>query len=366
MDRLRPFTALLSFVRRNLLWFLIASYALAAIWPGPGDRVRGATLGELPFTSGEFNPTHLLLGVLLFCVGVSIRPEESRQMWRLSRTVVWGVAAAWLVPLLGLAILLGLGACGIGGRGWLAFVTGALVVVAMPPANSASVWSELSGGQAAAAVSIIILGTLLSPLLTPVLLGLSTGVGGDLNGLTPNAAAASLEILVAFVVLPTALGIGVRSLCDALSERWQSTLLTASRAVALAALLMLNYANAAVAAPALMADSSLSPTIIVSSLTVLLCGIVFGLAIGVSRWIGDGDAGRRVGFVYVTAMKNTGAALVLATTFLAHQPLAVLVPVVYTVAQHLAAALTDRLLSLSRAPAGAALTPLRQSSTPSY
>lgn len=366
MDKLRRFADLLSFVRRNLLWFLIASYALAAGWPGPGDVVRGTSLGELPFTRGEFNSTHLLLGVLLFCVGVSIRPEESRQMWRLSRTVVWGVAAAWLIPLLGLALLLGLGACGGGGRSWPAFVTGALLVAAMPPANSSSVWSELSGGQAAAAVSIIILGTLLSPLLTPALLGLSARVGGDLDGLTSAAAATSLEVLVAFVVLPTALGIGVRSLCDALSERWQSALWTASRAVSLAALLTLNYANAAVAAPAIVAETSRAPTIIVFSLTVLWCGIVFGLAIGVSRWLGDGDPGRRVGCVYVTGMKNTGAALVLATTLLAQQPLAVLVPVVYTVAQHLAAALTDRLLSLSRAPAGGALTPLRQSSTPSY
>ncbi len=366
MDRLRRIAELLAFVRRNLLWFLIASYGLAAGWPAPGDLVRGTSLGELPFTSGAFNPTHVLLGVLLFCVGISIRPEESRQMWRLSRTVVWGVAAAWLIPLVGLGMLLSLGVCGINGQGWLAFVTGAMLVAAMPPANSSSVWSELSGGQAAAAVSIIILGTLLSPLLTPVLLGLSARVGGNLDGLTSAAAAMSLEILVAFVVLPTALGIGVRSMCDALSERWQSTLLTASRAVSLAALLMLNYANAAVAAPAIVAESSLLPTLLVSFLTVLWCGIVFGLAIGVSRWICEGDAGRRVGCVYVTGMKNTGAALVLATTLLAHQPLAVLVPVVYTVVQHLAAALTDRLLSLSRAPAGAALTPLRQSSTPSY
>jgi BASS family bile acid:Na+ symporter len=366
MDRLRRIADLLTFVRRNLLWCLIASYGMAAGWPAPGDLIRGTRLGELPFTSGEFNPTHLLLGVLLFCVGVTIRPEESRQMRRLSRTVVWGVAAAWLVPLLALAILLSLGVCGVTGAGWLAFVTGAVLVAAMPPANSSSVWSELSGGQAAAAVSIIILGTLLSPLLTPLLLGLSASVGGDLNGLTPAAAATSLEILVAFVVLPTALGIGVRSLGEALSEQWLAGLLTVSRAVALSALLMLNYANAALAAPALLADSSLPQTIVVASVTVLWCGLVFGLAIGVSRWMNGPDAGRRVGFVYVTSMKNTGAALVLATTLLAHQPLAVLVPVVYTVAQHLAAALTDRLLSLSRAPAGAELTPLRQTSTPSY
>lgn len=366
MDGMRRFADLLAFVRRNLLWFLIACYGLAAGWPTPGDLIRGISLGELPFTSGEFNPTHLLLGVLLFCVGITIRPEETRQMRRLSRIVVWGVAAAWLLPLLGLAILLSLGVCGVMGRGWLAFITGGMLVAAMPPANSSSVWSELSGGQAAAAVSIIILGTLLSPLFTPVLLGLSAGAGGELRGLTPAAAATSLEILVAFVVLPTALGIGVRSLGDALSERWLVGLLTASRAVALWALLTLNYANAAMAAPALVADSSLPQTMVVASLTVLWCGIVFGLAIGVSRWMNGGDAGRRVGFVYVTSMKNTGAALVLATTLLAEQPLAVLVPVVYTVAQHLAAALTDRLLSLSRTPAGAELTPLRQTSTPSY
>lgn len=366
MNTLRIINALALRVRGNLLWFLIAAYGLAAWFPAPGDGLRAIRLGELPFTSGEFNPTHLLLGVLLFCVGMSIHPEESRQMWRMSRTVLGGLAAAWLLPLMGLAATALLVLALPAGTVWPTFVTGALLVAAMPPANSSSVWSELSGGQSAATVAIIILGTLLTPVLTPWILGLAPLLGG-VSALSRPETAMCLEVLIAFVVLPTALGMAVRSLGDALLGGRVTELLAVSRLTSLGALLVLNYANAAAAAPQLTSGGPPSDALTVSLLSLVLCGVVFGLAAAASSWIVGAEAGRRAAFVYVTGMKNTGAALTLAASLLAHQPLVILVPVFYTIAQHLAAAVTDRVATTVRAPLPVeSSTPVRQASTTSY
>lgn len=353
----------LSSVRRNLVWWLVAAYALAVVWPVPGDHLRRLELGELPFSGGGLNPTHLLLAILLFCVGLSMRSEEARNLWRLTRAVVWGVAGSWLVPLAGLGVIAVASSVCLNPTERLVLLSGAVLVMAMPPANSSSVWSELSGGRTAATVTVIILGTALSPVITPLLLGASMQTLGQ--SAWPDAGmAASLEVLVAFVVLPAGLGIVVRSLLESFGSRALEQVLSGSRFASLSSLLLLNYANAAAAVPQLLADGITQPAVTVAVWSVLLCMAVFAVGLIAGRGLASDDVSERLAFVYVTGMKNTGAALVLATTLLDGRPLAVLVPVFYTLAQHLAAALIDRwVASPIRNSADARLG---QATTPSY
>jgi ACR3 family arsenite efflux pump ArsB len=156
--------------------------------------------------------------------------------------------------------------------------------------------------------------------------------------------AGSLEVLTAFVVLPAAIGAACRYLLEAVRPERTAAVLTLVRSTSIVSLLALNYANAAVALPRLALRGLAADALTVAVLSVALCAAVFGIALLVSRG-GRGahsDTGRS--FVYITGMKNTGAALVLAASALGVHPLAALAPVFYTLAQHLAAALTDRLL----------------------
>lgn len=356
-------TMALSSVRRNLIWWLVAAYALAVVWPGPGDHLRRLELGELPFSGGGLNPTHLLLAILLFCVGLSMRSEEARNLWRLSRAVIWGVAGCWLVPLAGLGLIAIAASVCLDSAERIVLLSGAVLVMAMPPANSSSVWSELSGGRTAATVTVIILGTALSPVMTPLVLGASMQTIGQ-TGWLDTGMAASLEVLVAFVVLPAGLGIVVRSLLESFGSRVLERVLSGGRVASLSSLLLLNYANAAAAVPQLLADGITHSALTVALWSVLLCLAVFAVGMVVGRGLAADDVSQRLAFVYVTGMKNTGAALVLATTLLDGRPLAVLVPVFYTLAQHLTAALIDRWVgSPLRQSADARLA---QATTPSY
>lgn len=328
-------------IRRNLIWFLLLAYGMAAFLPAPGNSLRNWQAGELPFSGDPLNFTHLLLGILLFCVGASIRLGAAGSLAAARKSVLAGLVGSWLVPMSGLALLAVSCAPFLSDSVWGAFLIGAAVVVAMPPANSASVWSEMSAGPTACTVAVIVLGTLLCPLMTPVILGLVASASAPV-GLTAAEMSGSLEVLTAFVVLPASAGVAMRLLFESMRPDRVHTALATVRATSLITLLVLNYANAAVALPRLLTHQFVADTLAAAILSFLLCAAVFLVGHGASRMAAAPTSGARLSFVYVVGMKNTGAALVLATSALALHPQAVLIPVFYTIAQHLAAALTDR------------------------
>jgi BASS family bile acid:Na+ symporter len=336
-------SSLIGWGRRNLIWLLVAAFALAAFLPGPGDSLRGTDLGEMPFSGGLLSVTHVLLGVLLFGVGLSIRPGDARELWRIRSSIGWGLAGGWLVPLAALGGMALVAPSILDETTWNAFLIGAAIVVAMPAAHSSSVWSQMSGGPAAATLSVIVLGSLLCPLLTPIVLAAVTASSGDVT-LRSAELIGSLEVLIAFVVLPAAVGVALRGLLEALCGARSAPVLTLAQGASLLALLVLNYANASAAQVRLIAEHYPVESVLVSLMTVLMCAAVFVVAVLSSRALYGTSSGRRLSFVYVTGMKNTGAGLVLATSVLNVAPLAMLVPVLYTISQHLAAAIVDRLL----------------------
>jgi BASS family bile acid:Na+ symporter len=371
MALLRSLTTALTAMRRNLIWFLLATYAVAAVWPERGSELARWSLGSLPFSGEGLRVTHLLLAVLLFCVGIAIRSGDARNLWRFSRTVTLGLIGGWLLPPMVLACCAWLGSAVVGGGEWDAFLIGAILVVAMPAANSSSIWSELCGGQAAAIVTVIVLGTLLTPLAAPLIVSLFTTLMGADHLQIPLSTASLLEVLFAFVMLPVALGIVVRALLDAAVPSGAAMLLHGARVVSLFALLALNYVNASVALPQVVSGARMASAGIVAVLTAGFCSVVFFAAAAIGRRWPGGPPGNQLGFVYVTSMKNTGAALVLAVSLFPEQPHVALVPVLYTLTQHFAAALLDRLTCGPRRakesiPAASLPTTLAQTSTPSY
>jgi BASS family bile acid:Na+ symporter len=346
MTLLRACSSIIATARQNVVWLLLGVYALAALLPGAGNDLRSLPLGTLPFSAGIWNVTHLLLAALLLAVGVSIRPGDAGASDR-PTAVLQGLAASWLVPVGVLAVVVAMAAGRVADPAAGAFMVGAILVVAMPAANSATAWSELSGGRPATTLWIIVLATLLSPLATPaVIAGFASAAA--LPGLNDSHAAGNLlEVLCAFVVLPAALGMVLRGLAESLGARVMTVTLEGSRAVALLSLLALNYVNGAAALPQLLSQHTSRAAMAVALLTLLLCAAVFGVAAALARALRS-EPSSRAAFTCVVGMKNTGASLVIASTVLADQPLAILAPVIYTLAQHLAAALVSRFALASR------------------
>jgi BASS family bile acid:Na+ symporter len=328
-------------LRRHLLWWLVLAYALAAWFPAWGLALRHFELGHLPISGSAINTTHWLLAWLLFSVGMSIRIDQIWEVVDRPATLGLSIVCGWVTPLLALGLLALVLPPLLGTAAWSAFFAGALLVVAMPPASSSTVWSELSGGRVAVTVSIVVLGTTLCPLLTPLILNVAgTAVTADVVG--PATMNASLEVLLLFVALPVVAGIAVRSLLRRRADDAGQTWMRLMQNLSICGLLILNYSNGAVALPRLIDRGVSLDAASVAIASVVLCAAVFGLALVVGRRIAGSSRPEQFSFAFVASMKNTGAALVLASTLLADQPLAVLVPVFYTIAQHLSAAIIDR------------------------
>jgi bile acid:Na+ symporter, BASS family len=175
----------------------------------------------------------------------------------------------------------------------------------------------------------------LSPWTAPHLLGL-LGLS-----LAP-AERALIEVLVTrssgmffivWVILPTVLGLSVRAWAG--RQRIESTSSWIALA-SVAALLVLNYVNAALALPKVWQQSQMSVLAVTAILAALLSAV--GLACGWAiAWLMTLPGGGRSALLFALSMKHTGLALVLAGAVLADQPLAIFMIVLATLMQHLLA-----------------------------
>ncbi len=331
-------------LRRHLIWCLVGAYALAMVWPGPGNALRNVGLGVMPFSGMPINPTHLLLATLLFCVGRSLDAGAVREQGEAWKGLLVLLGGTWLIPIAVLVLFRLLPQAYLERSLSEAFLLGAALTISMPPANSASVWTDLSGGAASKTVSLIVLGTVSCPVVTPLVLQVFTPETAA--GLVDSKALiGSLEVLIAFVVLPVSFGMLTRrqwEMSDAEAE--DDSLFP--RGVSLAALLLLNYSNGAAALPYLWESSEWGRWVL-PLLSVMLCSTIFLVTLGMAV-LRKRSWQQEVPFLYSTGMRNTGAALVLTVSFFPDQPEVALVPVFYTMAQHMAAALIDRCLITPR------------------
>jgi BASS family bile acid:Na+ symporter len=324
-------------LHRNLLWFLLAAYFVAAFWPIPGLWLKDLSFGEIaPF--GQDVPVTLpmlLLAVMLFNAGLGVHISSPKELFRTSRLLVAGLAANFLVPLSFLFLV----AQGL--AYWheadeaRSLLLGLAIVVAMPVAGSSSAWSQNYNGNLTLSLGLILLSTLLSPLSTPLSLHAVTAMLGDdasneLGGLT---AIGSSSFLVFFVALPSALGILCRrAVSGARVDRINPHVKLVNSLI----LLALNYINATASLPEVVKYPDWDFIALIIGMAVLMCIITFTSG----WWLGSllgADQASRIALMFGLGMSNNGSGLVLAAATLAGQPRVMLPIIVYNLVQHLVA-----------------------------
>ncbi len=324
-----PLSAAIAAIRRHLFGCLLATYVVAALFPGAGNLLRSVTIGEGPLAGGEVNPTHLLLAVLMLNVGMSIDPKDIAKSVRAAVSVEF--AGTWLIPLGILLFIQGLPRLGLTDPQWNDFLLGAAVTLSMPSANSAAIWTNISEGNVVRTIVFIVMGTIACPIIVPV--SLLVFVPSDANAIHISSLASSLEVLVLFVVVPVGVGIFAahrKGQSQHSGTDWRAF-------IGIFSLLLLNYANGAAGLHMIYRSMA------VPMYAAILCAGTFFTAVFVSSLSYSGWR-EGVPFVYATAMRNTGAALVLTVSVFPARPEVSLVPIFYTVTQHVLAALFDRQL----------------------
>src|SRR5262249_45776035 len=152
------------FIHRCFILLLLAAYALAAAWPGPGTALRRLSLVQLTVGHETVSLTlpMLLLAGLLCSAGLGVDTAELARAVRAPLIVLTGLALNLLGPVVSLLV-------------WEPFlrlwhapaeaqnlILGLAVVAAMPVAGSSTAWTQHANGSVSLSLALVMLSTLLS------------------------------------------------------------------------------------------------------------------------------------------------------------------------------------------------------------
>ena len=335
-------TAIYEFLHRHLILCLVLAYFLGATWPGVGLGIRHAAW-EIWSGGIEVTVLKVLLATMLFNAGLAMGLHQLRQLGRNGPILLAVWAAGFAATLLFVAAVAG-GVCACSGFSPFtsSLIAGLAVLVAMPAAGSSMAWSQNADGNLVMSLGLVILSTLASPLTAYFAFRTAAAV-------MPHASAASAlstsseaitMFLALWVILPAIIGIVFRLFVGAERiERARPYI----KIINVTCLLILNYANAALSLPSLLANPAPLQLAALVVSTVAFAGVAVTTAGILAKWFRT-DQSVKASLYFGMAMKNNGAGLVLISSTLP-VPGPVLLPViVYNLVQHLSAAIVDRYL----------------------
>ena len=174
----------------------------------------------------------------------------------------------------------------------------------------------------------------------------------DLHELASGGAARFLGM---WVILPTLLGMAARYLAGELRVASASACL---KFINYCILLVLNYSNASLALPNIIAHPDADFLAIMLLIVLALCISAFLSGYLLSRVSCVTDS-ERISLIFCLGMNNNGTGLVLSSVALADHPQVMLPVITYNLAQHLVASMVDWTLP-SNLPSAAPAAALRQ------
>ncbi|MCZ2341378.1 MAG: bile acid:sodium symporter [Bacteroidales bacterium] len=329
------------FVHHYLLWLLIGSYTVAAVLPYPGLWLRSVDFGNwFPDWQIHLSLPSILLSALLFNAGLGVLPQRLWQLVHRPFILLVGVLANLILPvafILGTATTMQLWH---NPREVQEILVGLALIASMPIAGSSTAWVQNADGDLALSIGLVIFSTCLSPITTPLVLH---AVGWMADGqyataLHELASGGISGFLAIYVLLPSILGIGTRMILNA---GWFHHLRPILKLGSSIVLLILCYANAALALPQTVARPDWDYLAIMLVIVLAMCGTGFVMGAVVGR-VFRVDSAQRSSLMFGLGMNNNGTGLVVAAGALAQFP-AVMVPVIfYNLIQHFVAAFVDR------------------------
>ena len=329
--------ALAHLLHRHLLALIVASYGLAAAWPGPGLWIKDHVVLDFRLAAGRVAMTvpKLLLALLLVNAGMRVKFARLGRMARRPGVMLAGLAANLVVPLLFLAALVPLLGLWHDPDEAATVLVGLALVTAVPIAGSSTGWAQAADGDMALSLGLVLGSTFLSPLTTPASLhALGAIVGGPRGEQLHRLAGHDVgAFLAGWVLLPSVLGIAARL---ALGESRSESVERRMKVVAPASLLVLCYANASACLPKALGAPDWDFLAIVLVFVAGLCAATFTAGYVLSRVLRV-DRAERAALIFGLGMNNNGTGLVLASLALGSQPLVMLPIIVYNLAQHLIA-----------------------------
>jgi len=337
------------FLHEYFLWALLASYAIAAVFPAFGLWIRTVPLGEYVFFRQDTKITlpMLMLALLLLNAGLGVEIAQLRGLFRKPLALGAGLVVNLVVPI-GFIFIVARGM-----RFWhnsdeaQNILVGVALIASMPIAGSSTAWTQNANGNLALSLGLALLSTFLSPLTAPVSLGLvSMMAKGGYSQLLLDLAGHGAEVfLVICVMAPSLLGVLLNWLIGPTRIESIKPELKLFNSVNL---LLLNYSNAAVSLPQIMENPDWDFLVVALTISVSLCLLCFASGWVIARLLKT-DLAKQVALMFGLGMNNNGAGLVLASMTLAAYPRVMLPVIFYNLTQHLMAGGVDFVFCRMRA-----------------
>ena len=276
-----------------------------------------------PDTLSRLKPALInpLLGVIMFGMGLTLKPADFRIVFSRPKDVIIGCLAQFTVmPLLAFALtrIFRLDA---------ALAIGVILVGCCPGGTASNVITYLAKGDLALSVGMTAVSTVLAPVLTPLLVWLLAG-----EMVAVNVIGMLLSILWV-VILPIALGLLVKHFWPRTTECATGYLPALSTLAICLIVLIVIAANA----HKLLAGGWI---ILIVIMLHNICGFGIGYLIG--RLLGLPSAKRRAISIEV-GMQNSGLASSLATLHFAAYPLATIPGALFSVWHNISGAVIARI-----------------------
>lgn len=333
--------------KAQTLILLLVAYLAATWFPGPGLWLRDGSLAPLSrfFLAdlgwGDWGaavqPPQLLLAALLFFAGICSTRGAVRTIISAGPRFALMALAAWTMPLAAAAIAVG-GLWGLLGCP-ASVALGMLIIASMPVANSSVGWSTSMGGSVPTSIALLVVGTAVSPVLTPLFVSigsLTVGAAEETLTQTPWSQGMGTFFLV-WVLLPVLLGV---LLASRLSPTQSQRIVPIAKRFSFIILIVLNYLNGAACLPALASQPELLLWPVVGAATLVLaasgCGWAFErLPLMNSARSYALQTTEKTSLMLAIVMRNTGAALVFAGAALPEFASVSITIIAYTMLQHL-------------------------------
>lgn len=337
--------AIVDFIHHHLIWVILSSYLIAGILPALGLWIRDVHLADLQVLEWKvtINLPSLLMAALLFNAGLGVDADELRILAKTPKLLIAGALANIAMPLLFIVTV------SLSMRFWhnseevQQILVGLALVASMPIAGASTAWSQNANGNLALSLGLVLLTTLFSPLLTPLVMH---GIGfitvgdysEDLHELASNGVVSFLGV---WVILPSLLGMLAN---QAIGHKKLAACKPYLKLANYSVLILLNYSNASLTLPKVIAQPDLDFLAVIAVIVTLLCIIAFSSGYWLGRIF---KAGRRatISLMFGLGMSNNGTGLVLASMSLSDHPEVMLPIIFYNLIQHLVAASVDGRIS---------------------
>ncbi len=266
---------------------------------------------------------NILLGIVMFGMGLTLKPDDFRVLFSHPRDVAIGFVAQFtIMPLLAylLSVCFNLPS---------ELAVGVILVGTCPGGTASNVMSYLAKADVALSVGITSLSTLFAPLMTPLLTSLLVGETVDVHVLP------MFMSIIQVVILPILLGFVANRYIPTFTQRMVDVLPLVST-IAIVAILM--------AVVSVNAQKLLGCGLMVLAVVVLhnVLGYVLGYAAG--KLIRMEEKKCRAVAIEV-GMQNSGLATSLATVHFAQYPLATIPGAVFCVWHNVSGALLANIFS---------------------